>query len=237
MDYQKQMLQLHLRANPKEGVVGWYATSEELDTFSALIQNFYSGGAGVEGGTYPFPAVHLTMGCQPGKEISIRTYISAPVGVTPERAADSAVFVPVPNITSWGEGERSGLELMAAAQDQPDRTADTVTDIEALERSLEQVLEMLERVSKYVEAVVDEEIDEPSTALGKFLLDTLSLQPVIGMGGDVEKDLYVAIPHIITVSTICWRSMLILTSQQQPHPRYFSYFIPCQYHPNTNRAG
>ena len=58
MDYQKAMLALHLRANPKEVLIGWYATSSELNTFSALIQNFY----GQQGdGTFPHPAVHLTV--------------------------------------------------------------------------------------------------------------------------------------------------------------------------------
>ncbi|KAG9618066.1 eukaryotic translation initiation factor-like protein 3 subunit F, partial [Aureobasidium melanogenum] len=58
MDYQKQMLQLHLRANPKEVLLGWYATSSDLNTFSALIQNFY----GQQGdGTWPHPAIHLTV--------------------------------------------------------------------------------------------------------------------------------------------------------------------------------
>ena len=37
MDYQKSMLQLHQKAAPKEVLVGWYATSDELNTFSALV--------------------------------------------------------------------------------------------------------------------------------------------------------------------------------------------------------
>ena len=185
MDYQKQMLSLHLKANPKEMLVGWYATSAELNTFSALIQNFY-GGQG--DGTWPHPAVHLTISTEAGKEIEARTYISAPVGVTAERAADSAAFIPVPHEIRYGEAEKSGLELIAGAKDDPSRTAGTLTDIESLERAIEEVLGMLERVSTYVEAVIEEEAPR-SSALGQFLLNALALAPKVDPA-DIERDLY-----------------------------------------------
>ena len=186
MDYQKQMLALHLKANPREVLVGWYATSADLNTFSALIQNFY-GGQG--DGTWPHPAVHLTVSTEAGKDVEARTYISAPVGVTAERAADSAAFIAVPHELRYGDAEKSGLELISGAKDREDRTAAVVTDIEALERAVEEVLAMLERVAKYVEAVIEEET-EPSSALGQFLLNALALAPKVEPA-DVERDLYV----------------------------------------------
>lgn len=184
MDYQKQMLALHLRANPKEILVGWYATSAELNTFSALIQNFY-GGQG--DGTWPYPAVHLTLSTEPGKEIEVRTYISAPVGVTAERAADSAAFTPVPYDLRYGEAEKSGLELISGAKDNENRTTAVLSDIESLEKAIEEVLSLLERVSRYVEAVIEEETP-PSTALGQFLLNALALAPKVDPE-DIERDL------------------------------------------------
>ena len=105
MDYHKAMYNLHMKANPKETLVGWYATSPELNTFSALIQNFYASNGD---GTYPHPAVHLTLSTIPGKDISCRTYISSPVGVTPDRAADSCLFLPVPYEIRYNDAERSG---------------------------------------------------------------------------------------------------------------------------------
>uniref|UniRef100_A0A093VEG9 Eukaryotic translation initiation factor 3 subunit F n=1 Tax=Talaromyces marneffei PM1 TaxID=1077442 RepID=A0A093VEG9_TALMA len=136
MEYQKQMLALHLKANPKEVLVGWYATSSELNTFSALIQNFY----GQSDGTWPHPAVHLTVSTEPGKDIETRAYISAPVGVTVERAADSAAFIPVPHEIRYGEAEKNGLEAIANARDTEDRQTNIFTDIEALERAVEEVI-------------------------------------------------------------------------------------------------
>ena len=184
MDYQKQMLALHLKANPKEILVGWYATSAELNTFSALIQNFY-GGQG--DGTWPHPAVHLTLSTEPGKEIELRTYISAAVGVTAERAADSAAFTPVPYQLRYGEAEKSGLELVSGAKDTEKRTTAVLSDIESLEKAIEEVLGLLERVSRYVEAVIEEETP-PSSALGQFLLNALALAPKVNLE-DIERDL------------------------------------------------
>ena len=110
--------------------------------------------------------------------------------MTPERAADSCLFVPVPHEIKYGEADRSGLELLAGAKDREDRSQMLQTDIETLERSIEQVLEMLERVSNYVSNVLEEEA-EPSSALGQFLLNTLSLAPKVEPA-DIERDLYVA---------------------------------------------
>ncbi|KAJ9642486.1 hypothetical protein H2201_008355 [Coniosporium apollinis] len=195
MDYQKEMLRLHHRANPKEVLVGWYATSSELNTFSALIQNFY----GQQGdGTFPHPAVHLTVSTVPGQDIEARTYISAPIGTTPERAADSCLFIPVPHEIKYGEAEKSGLEMIAGAKDREDRTQPILTDIESLERAIEQVLELLERVSNYVNNVLDEEA-QPSSALGQFLMNALSLAPKVDPA-NIERDFNNHIQDVLAVA-------------------------------------
>ncbi|EXJ80002.1 eukaryotic translation initiation factor 3 subunit F [Capronia epimyces CBS 606.96] len=195
MEYQKAMLALHLRANPKEVLVGWYATSSELNTFSALIQNHYSSQGE---GTYPYPAIHVTVSSEPGKDIEVRTYISASVGVSPERAADSAAFIPIPYTVNYSESDRAGLQGLENAKVQDNRTATILTEIEDLERSLEDTLGLLDRVSKYVENVVEEET-EPSTALGQFLLNTLALAPKVDPA-DIEKDFNNHIQDVLTVS-------------------------------------
>jgi hypothetical protein len=223
MDYQKQMLALHLRANPREVLVGWYATSSDLNTFSALIQNFYSQQGD---GTWPHPAVHLTVSTVPGQEIESRTYISAPIGVTAERAADSCLFIPVPHEIKYGEAEKSGLELISSAKDREDRSQEIMTDLDSLERAVQHVLDMLERVSNYVNNVLDEEAT-PSSALGQFLMNALSLAPKVD-AADIERDLYVE-SHNLKYSTANMRI------QQQPHPRRPRRLVPRQHDPHPNR--
>ena len=184
MDYQKHMLALHLRANPREILVGWYATSAELNTFSALIQNFY----GQQGdGTWPHPSVHLTVSTVPGEDIRIQSYISAPVGVTAERAADSCLFIPIPHEIKYGDAEKSGLDVISASMNSSGRSQKAMADIETLEKAIEQVLDLLERVSSYVNSVLDEEAT-PSSALGQFLMNALSLAPKVDPT-DIERDL------------------------------------------------
>lgn len=195
MEYQKAMLALHMRANPKEVLVGWYATSSDLNTFSALIQNHYSSQGE---GTYPYPAVHLTVASEPGKDVEVRAYISSAVGVTPERAADSAAFIPVPYQIDYSEADQSGIEALSLAKTDESRTTGVLSDIESLEKSMEDTISMLDRVAKYVEGVIEEEI-EPNTALGQYLLNTLALAPKVEPA-DIEKDFNNHIQDVLTVS-------------------------------------
>ena len=106
-----------------------------------------------------------------------------------ERAADSCLFIPVPHEIKYGEAEKSGLEMIAAARDREDRSQLLQTDVDTLERAIEQVLELVERVSNYVSNVLDEEA-EVSPALGQYLMNTLSLAPKVD-AEEIEKDLYV----------------------------------------------
>lgn len=225
MEYHKQMLALHLKANPREVLVGWYATASELNTFSALIQNFYSGQGD---GTWPHPAVHLTVSTEAGKDLETRAYISAPVGVTAERAADSAAFIPVPYELRYAEADKSGLESIANAKDAEDRSTSVTSDIESLERAVEEVLSMVDRVSRYVESVIDEETPA-STAMGQFLLNALALAPKVE-AADIERDLY--------VEPALYSPIFLITNfpQQQPHPGRPGRFLPRQHRAHTDGA-
>lgn len=195
VEYQKNMLALQLRANPREILLGWYTTSLELNNFSALIQNFF---ASPETGTFPHPAVHLTVSTEAAKAIDLKAYISAPVGVNAERAAESCLFIPVPYEIRYGESEKSGLELISGAKDSENRAAPVVSDIEGLERSVDQTLDLLDRVSDYVSNVLDEE-REPSNALGQFLMNALSLAPKVDPA-DIERDFNNHIQDVLVVS-------------------------------------
>lgn len=207
------MLSLHLKANPREVLVGWYATSPVLNTFSALIQNFY---ASAETGTFPHPAVHLTISTKPGEDIQVRTYISSPVGITPDRAADSCLFLPVPYEIRYSDAEKSGLETIASAKNDPSRTTAIMTDVYALEKAIINVLDMLQRVSVYVSGIIgalNEAEDDPATtspevaaakspattAIGKFLLNTLSLAPKVS-AEEVERMFNTHVQDVLLVS-------------------------------------
>lgn len=195
VEYQKNMLALTLRASPRETLLGWYTTSHELNSFSALIQNFF---ASPETGTFPHPAIHLTISTEPGAPIETKTYISAPVAVSPERAAESCLFVEVPHKILFSDAERAALGTIQAAANSENRTAPVVSDIESLAQALESVSDMLERVSTYVSEVLDEERDG-NHALGQYLMNALSLAPKVSET-QIEQDFNNHIQDVLMVS-------------------------------------
>ncbi|KAI1142618.1 Mov34-domain-containing protein [Hypoxylon sp. FL0543] len=195
VEYQKNMLSLHLRAHPRETLLGWYTTSHELNSFSALIQNFF---ASPETGTFPHPAVHLTVSAEAGADVKTRAYISAPVAVNAERASESCLFIQVPHRLAYNDAERSAFDLISSARDAEARAAPVITDVESLTRSLEHTLDLLDRVSDYVSGVIDEE-REPNNALGQYLMGALSLAPKVDPSS-IESDFNNHIQDVLMVS-------------------------------------
>ncbi|KAF0316500.1 hypothetical protein GQ607_016274 [Colletotrichum asianum] len=195
VDYQKNMLALTLKASPRESLLGWYTTTHELNSFSALIQNFF---ASPDTGTFPHPAVHLTISTDPTAEIEARCYISAPVAVNAERAAESCLFIQVPHKLMYGDAERSALEAISMAKDNEDRVAPVVSDIEGLARSIEQGTNLIERVSEWVNGILDED-EEPNHALGQYLMNALSLAPKVDPS-QIEHDFNNHIQDVLMVS-------------------------------------
>lgn len=195
VEYQKSMLALTLKANPRESLLGWYTTSLELNSFSALIQNFFDS---PDTGTFPHPAIHLTVSTEPGSDVETRCYISAPVAVNAERAADSCLFVQVPHATLYGDAERSALEAVSSVRDAESRSGALVSDVEALGRSIEQTITLLDSVSEWVNGVLDED-EEPNNALGQYLMSALSLAPKVGPE-QIEHDFNNHIQDVLMVS-------------------------------------
>uniref|UniRef100_L2GAF2 Eukaryotic translation initiation factor 3 subunit F n=1 Tax=Colletotrichum fructicola (strain Nara gc5) TaxID=1213859 RepID=L2GAF2_COLFN len=192
VDYQKNMLALTLKASPRESLLGWYTTTHELNSFSALIQNFF---ASPDTGTFPHPAVHLTISTDP---TAPRCYTSAPVAVNAERAAESCLFIQVPHKLMYGDAERSALEAISMAKDNEDRVAPVVSDIEGLARSIEQGTNLIERVSEWVNGILDED-EEPNHALGQYLMNALSLAPKVDPS-QIEHDFNNHIQDVLMVS-------------------------------------
>lgn len=195
VEYQKNMLALTLRASPRETLLGWYTTSHELNSFSALIQNFF---ASPETGTFPHPAVHLTISTEPGLPIETKAYISAPVAVNAERAAESCLFIEVPHRLPFSDAERAALGSVTAAASTESRSAPLVSDMEGLAQAFETVSGLLDRVSGFVGEVLDEERDG-NHALGQYLMNALSLAPKVD-AANIEHDFNNHIQDVLMVS-------------------------------------
>ncbi|KAK3804937.1 MAG: maintenance of mitochondrial structure and function-domain-containing protein [Benniella sp.] len=171
MEYHRTMFDLHKQVNPKEVIVGWYATGADLNSYSALIQDFY------QKEVSSFPAVHLTMDTALTNErLGVKTYISAAVGITSK--ADNCMFIPIPCDVKYFKAERAGLELLASAKSSEDGSTTLLSDMDNLERAIIEVQSMLERVSQYVDAVLAGTVPANNT-VGRYLMDTVSVVPKV----------------------------------------------------------
>lgn len=171
MEYHRNMFDLHQRVNPKEVIVGWYATGKELNTYSALIQDFYTREAA------PFPAIHLTQDDDVSSEsLGLKTYVSTPIGVS--QKAENCIFLPVPCEVQYFDAERSGLDLLSTALPDPSRTASLVSDMDHLERSIHSLRDLLDRVALYVDNVIAGK-EKQDGAMGRFLMDTVAAVPKV----------------------------------------------------------
>jgi len=197
VEYQRAMLAMTLKASPRETLLGWYTTSPELNSFSALIQNFF---ASPETGTYPHPAVHMTLDATAGANISPTCYISAPVAANAERAGETCFFIEVPSKITVNENERSALEMVSSALQSTslNNTTPIVSDITALRTTLNTTIDLLDRIGDYVGSVMDVE-REPNHALGQYLMNALSLAPKVE-SADIERDFNNHIQDVLMVS-------------------------------------
>uniref|UniRef100_A0A7S2SJQ2 Eukaryotic translation initiation factor 3 subunit F n=1 Tax=Eucampia antarctica TaxID=49252 RepID=A0A7S2SJQ2_9STRA len=176
-DFNRQMLALHLRANPKETVVGWYATAlpesgDCLADTSSLIHEFYSGEC-----SHAYP-IHMVLDTSlKNQELAICAYQSTPVMVRKELLAN--MFNQVQLTLVSDDSERIVLDQMI-------NTTTTTTDgssnknetSNGLSEAMGKLQSLLCNVTEYVDDVVDGRLPAQD-ARGRQIADTLSLVPRI----------------------------------------------------------
>ncbi|CAO1626646.1 unnamed protein product [Parajaminaea phylloscopi] len=213
MDYHRSMIELHSKVHPEEVIVGWYvpayATSPTLNTYSALIQDFFSRESA------PNQAVHLTIDADVSRQASngreplgVQAYVSSPLGHAPK--AENAVFVPLPVTLLSTLPERPALSLLASqtatSQDgvaAPQVAAgQIVPDLTALTQSLQQVQGQLRRVLSYVRDVTEGKV-QGDEVVGRHLLDTIARIPIgasTAEGKDVSEIWNSSLQDVLMVS-------------------------------------
>lgn len=104
----KSLYQLYKKAHPKETVLGWFGSSNQIDDITSLIHDFYSKGVDR---AFPYPAIYLNVEFLNEKnqiiEPKITTYIGAAVGKPVSNTQqigwkttnvnNSYIFTPIPN--------------------------------------------------------------------------------------------------------------------------------------------
>jgi len=174
-DFNKQMLALHMKANRKEQVVGWYASAalgegedgpDLIADTSSLIHEFYAGESD-EG-----DPIHLVVDTRLKEDaVSVRAYRSTPVLVQGEPLAN--LFHELRLTMETNEPEAICLNKMVTGGEMDDKTAEGE---EPLLVSMEKLFNLLETASNYVDAVVDGKIS-PDAELGRQVANSLATIP------------------------------------------------------------
>jgi translation initiation factor 3 subunit F len=188
-DFNKTMLQLHLRANRRDTVVGWYATASSeapegvlvQEFSSSLIHEFYA----TE--TEDRDPIHLVVDPRlSADQILIRAYKSSPIvlqgevmgnlfhelalslhGSEPEAIALRSMMAA--SSASASEGETNGSNSAAAP------TENEATK-EALQVSLERLYDLVSSTCDYVDKVVDGSLPA-DPVVGREIADALASVP------------------------------------------------------------
>ena len=173
------MLALHLRANKKEVVVGWYAsaavddesadgTPDLIADTSSLIHEFYAGESD-EG-----DPIHLVVDTRlKDDSIAVRAFRSTPVMVQGEPLAN--LFHELSLEMESTEPEAICLQQMSSSDGS---STEDATSVEHLLVSMEKLYNLLETASNYVDSVVDGKIT-PDAEVGRQVADTLATVPRI----------------------------------------------------------
>lgn len=194
-DFNKQMLALHLRANRKETIVGWYASAasssssvasspedEEDDdddelliaNTSPLIHDFYAGE------TEDGDPIHLVVDTRLLTDtIAARAYRSKPVILQGEPLAN--LFHEIRLTMESTEPESICLHQMVMDDRKvngtdAERAVATADQTKPLLASMEKLYHLLDRTSAYVDAVVDGRLP-PDAEAGRRVADTLATVP------------------------------------------------------------
>ncbi|KAJ2617075.1 hypothetical protein H4S08_000496 [Coemansia sp. RSA 1365] len=171
MEHHGAMFALHKRANTREQIVGWYATGNKLSKYAALIQDFYSREAA------PFSAVHLVVDTDMSNgQLPIQCLHGSPIGIGAH--PENCLFLPLPYELQYPDAELSALQVATDSAEAPDGVAVLVSDMEQLEKTIDELRAMLERVTTYVHSVCDG-TTQPNNVVGKYLMDMLAVVPKI----------------------------------------------------------
>jgi len=171
VEFYNTLLELHKRVNPKEAVVGWYSTGDQITYVSSLIHDVYK--------SFVTNPVHLTV------DTSMTNYKLAAKAYRGRsfKVGDKPViyrFEDAELETEVFEGEKIAVDALLNGvpdDEKLDAPATVLSDLDNLEVSLSNVLSSLEVVSEYVNKVTSGAI-KGDPEIGRAIAHALSAIPV-----------------------------------------------------------
>ncbi|CUM63712.1 uncharacterized protein PRCAT00001296001 [Priceomyces carsonii] len=192
----RTMYQLYKKAHPKEYVLGWFGSADEIDNTTGLIHDFYSKGSDR---AYPFPAIYLNVEyLNKENEITmpqVSSYIGSAIGKTSSSSqrigwktltTNSYLFTPIPNEIICGSvTEKLALNLL---KDNSTRTGavSLERDMSFLSEQLAALTESIDKLLGYVESS-DMDTDENVNLLRLLCNNLLNRPQVLPHLEDLER--------------------------------------------------
>mmetsp|Transcript_1292 Transcript_1292/g.1541 ORF Transcript_1292/g.1541 Transcript_1292/m.1541 type:complete len:289 (+) Transcript_1292:89-955(+) len=171
-EHMHSMLELHLRVNDDEDVVGWYATSDgisSIDEQSCLIHDFFTAECA--------DPIHLVVDTSlTNRHLGVKAFLSTPLVLGDRNLAASFQQLKV-NVLASG-AEKIGLDMMIKSPAMPGAPAALNSSMDDLEETLTTLLDMLEKVSGYVGDVVAGKT-QPNYTIGNNIANVVSMVPRI----------------------------------------------------------
>ncbi|EGW31027.1 uncharacterized protein SPAPADRAFT_62921 [Spathaspora passalidarum NRRL Y-27907] len=177
----KTLYQLYKKSHPKQSVLGWFGSSNTIDSTTSLIHDFYSKGVDR---AYPFPAIHLNVEyLNNDNQIvapKVTTYIGAAVGKPATTAqigwntnvaTNSYIFTPIPNQLINGTTTEK-IAFNNLQQGVITNTTNLHQDLSYLSQQLEKVDSNLSELINYIDSGKSDNVD-----LLRLLSNTLLNRP------------------------------------------------------------
>lgn len=194
----KTLYQLYKKAHPKEYVLGWFGSSEAIDSTTGLIHDFYLKGADR---AYPFPAIYLNVDFLDGsKQVTVprlTAYIGAAVG-KPTGAhkvgwktvggGSAYIFTPIPHqVVNGTASEKLAVSLLARNTEGLVVLAEE-RSVSQLSREIKAVCGNIDQLLNYINTLTtatDSDVD-----LLRTLSDQLLNKPQVLQDLDELKNLF-----------------------------------------------
>lgn len=174
MEYHAKLLELHQRVYPRDVVVGWYSTGNEITYVSSLIHQVYAQ-------TYQKPIpMHLTVDTAlTNCEMGIRAYVCRDVKAGEKIVVSRFENVKVQMVAH--ESEKIGVDALINAipdGDGLDSPGRILTDMDNLKDALDRLVESIETLLEYVNKVKSGEI-KGDERIGRAIVHALEAVPAM----------------------------------------------------------
>ncbi|XP_039294452.1 eukaryotic translation initiation factor 3 subunit F [Nilaparvata lugens] len=192
LNYAKDLYEMNQKVNKQELIVGWWATGNEVTSYSCVIHDYYSREC--------VNPVHMTVDTTlQGAHMGIKAYLNVPLGVP--GGTSGSMFTPIQvEIVSY-EPEIVGIRLCQKTVDTQKKTVEPMNDLAQIAEAAKKLSGLLDSVLAYVDDVLAGHA-QPDNTVGRALLDMVHSVP--NMTHQQFQDMFNSnIKDLLMVMTLC----------------------------------